>query len=132
MALCGGTVDDYDDLEGSVGHSSCDLPARSTGTIHTVMGHMHEFGAAYRMTLHPDTPEERILLDIPVWDFEWQLNYEPVEDIRIERGDMVRFECWWDPHPAVYARAPLHHLERGHRRRDVLLQHLGAAGLTIR
>ncbi|MXZ52546.1 MAG: YceI family protein [Acidimicrobiaceae bacterium] len=96
LAQCGGTVDDYDDLDGTVGYSSCDLPARDTGTIHTVLGHMHEFGAAYRMTLHPDTPEERILLDIPVWDFEWQLNYEPVEKIRIERGDMVRFECWWD------------------------------------
>ena len=96
LAQCGATVDDYDDLDGSIGYSSCDLPARNTGTIHTVLGHMHEFGAAYRMTLHPDTPDERILLDIPVWDFEWQLNYEPVEDIRIERGDMVRFECWWD------------------------------------
>ena len=96
LAQCGGTVDDYDDLDGSIGYSSCDLPARNTGTIHTVLGHMHEFGAAYRMTMHPDTPEERILLDIPVWDFEWQLNYEPVEDIRIQRGDMVRFECWWD------------------------------------
>ena len=96
LAQCGGTVDDYDDLDGSIGYSSCDLPALSTGTVHTVLGHMHEFGAAYRMTLHPDTPDERILLDIGVWDFEWQLNYEPVEDIRIERGDMVRFECWWD------------------------------------
>ena len=96
LLLCGGTVDDYDDLDGSIGHSSCDLPARSTGTIHTVLGHMHEFGSAYRMTLHPDTPDERILLDIPVWDFEWQLNYEPVEDIPIVRGDTVRFECWWD------------------------------------
>ena len=96
LAQCGGTVDNYDDLDGTIGYSSCDLPARSTGTIHTVLGHMHEFGAAYRMTLHPDTPEERILLDIGVWDFEWQLNYEPVEDIRIERGDSVRFECWWD------------------------------------
>jgi hypothetical protein len=36
------------------------------------------------------------LLDIPVWSFEWQLNYMPVDDIRIERGDIVRFECWWD------------------------------------
>ncbi len=96
LLQCRGTVDDYDDLDGTVGHSSCDLPARDTGTIHTVLGHMHEFGAAYRMTIHPDTPEERILLDIPVWDFEWQLNYEPVEDIGIERGDIVRFECWWD------------------------------------
>ena len=96
LAQCGGSVDDYDELDGTIGYSSCDLPARDTGTIHTVLGHMHEFGAAYRMTLHPDTPEERILLDIPVWDFEWQLNYEPVERIRIERGDIVRFECWWD------------------------------------
>ena len=96
LRLCQGTVDDYDDLDGSVGYSSCDLRVRDTGTIHTVLGHMHEFGAAYRMTLNPDTPEERILLDIPVWDFEWQLNYTPVEDIRIDRSDTVRLECWWD------------------------------------
>ena len=96
IALCGGTVDDYDDLDGSIGYSSCDMRARNDGTIHTVLGHMHEFGAAYRMTLNPDTREERILLDIPVWDFEWQLNYEPIEDIRIATSDIVRFECWWD------------------------------------
>ena len=96
ILLCGGTVDDYDDLDGTVGYSSCDLPAQNTGVIHTVLGHMHELGAAYRMTLHPDTAEERILLDIPKWDFEWQLNYEPVKDIQITEGDTVRFECWWD------------------------------------
>ena len=96
LRQCGGTVDDYDDLDGTVAHSSCDLAARNTGTIFSVLGHMHEFGAAYRMTLHPDTPDEIVLLDIPVWSFEWQLAYEPVEPIRIERGDTVRFECWWD------------------------------------
>lgn len=93
---CGGSVDDYDDLDGSVGHSSCDLGARDVGTIHTVLAHMHEFGDSYRMTLNPDTPEEKVLLDIPDWDFEWQLAYELVEDIRIDRSDVVRFECWWD------------------------------------
>jgi len=93
---CGGTVDDYDDLEGSIGHSSCDMRARNPGTIYTVLGHMHEFGDSYRMTLNPDTPEEKVLLDIPNWDFEWQLNYDLVEDIRIDRSDTIRFECWWD------------------------------------
>lgn len=93
---CGGTLSDYDQLDGTVAHSSCDLDARHTGTIFSVLGHMHEFGAAYRMTLHPDTPDEMILLDIPTWSFEWQLNYTPVDDIRIEAGDTVRFECWWD------------------------------------
>ncbi len=93
---CGGTVDDYDDLDGPIAYSSCDLRARNVGTIFSVLGHMHEFGSAYRMTLNPDTPEEKVLLDIPNWDFEWQLNYDLVEDVRIDRSDVLRFECWWD------------------------------------
>lgn len=96
IRACGGQLSDYDQLDGTVAHSACDLNARHTGTIFSVLGHMHEFGKAYRMTLHPDTPDEIVLLDIPVWSFEWQLNYMPVDDIRIERGDIVRFECWWD------------------------------------
>jgi polyisoprenoid-binding protein YceI len=96
LRQCGGTVDDYDDLDGTIGYSSCDLNARNPGTIYTVLGHMHEFGHAYKMTLNPDTPEEKVLLDIPNWDFEWQLNYDLVEDIRIDRSDKIRFECWWD------------------------------------
>ena len=96
IGQCGGSIDDFNQLDGTTSHSSCDLAARNSGTIFSVLGHMHEFGAAYRMTLHPDTPEERVLLDIPVWSFEWQLNYRPVEDISIEVGDTVRFECWWD------------------------------------
>jgi polyisoprenoid-binding protein YceI/cytochrome c551/c552 len=96
LSQCGGSVDDYDDLDGSIGASSCDLKARNEGTIFSVLGHMHEFGAAYRMTLNPDTPGEVVLLDIPTWSFEWQLNYRPVDDIRIDTDDVVRFECWWD------------------------------------
>ena len=57
---------------------------------------MHEFGASYRMTLHPDTPDEIVLLDIPTWSFEWQLYYEPAEEIRVEQGDVFRLECVWD------------------------------------
>ena len=96
IANCGGTVDDYDDLDGSQFSSSCDLPARNAGTIFSLLGHMHEFGEAYRMTLNPGTPQEQILLDIPKWSFDWQLYYEPVEPIRIEEGDTIRFECTWD------------------------------------
>lgn len=96
LLQCGGTVDDYDDLDGTIGYSSCDLRARNPGTIYTVLGHMHEFGHAYKMTLNPDTPEEKVLLDIPNWDFEWQLAYDLVEDIEVTRQDTIRFECWWD------------------------------------
>ena len=94
--VCGGTAEDFDELDGTRFSSSCDLRARNVGTLYSVLGHMHEFGAEYRMTLNPDTPDERILLDIPSWSFEWQLYYVPTEEIRIEEGDMVRFECTWD------------------------------------
>ena len=45
------------------------------------------------MTLNPDTPEELVLLDIPVWDFDWQLIYEPTDSIIIDYGDTIRIEC---------------------------------------
>ena len=96
IGQCGGSVDDYDDLEGTISHSSCDLGVRNSGTIFSVLGHMHEFGASYRMTLNPDTPDEVVLLDIPVWSFEWQLNYRPIDEIHIDRFDTIRFECSWD------------------------------------
>jgi len=96
LRACGQTVDEVDDLDGTKFDSSCDLQAQNPGTLRSVLGHMHEFGDSYRMTLNPDTPEERVLLDIPEWSFEWQLYYVPVEEIRIDRDDTIRFECTWD------------------------------------
>jgi len=93
---CGGTLAEYNKLTGTTAHSSCDLHVRNPGTILSVLGHMHEIGSAYRMTLNPDTPEEKILLDIPTWSFEWQFYYEPVDDIHVTRDDVLRFECTWD------------------------------------
>jgi hypothetical protein len=93
---CGGTLEDYAKLDGTRFRSVCDVRARDFGRIAALGPHMHEFGAAYRLTLNPDTPDEQILVDIPTWSFEWQLVYEPVDDIFIEEGDMLRIECEWD------------------------------------
>ncbi len=91
-----GTLEDYAVLDGMMAYSSCDLEVGLSGTVFSVLGHLHAFGATYRMTLNPDTPDEQILLDIPVWRFDWQLSYEPVETIAIESSDTLRFECSWD------------------------------------
>ena len=93
---CGGNIDKFNNLRGTIGHSSCDLRVRSEGVLHTILPHMHEFGAGYRLTLNPGTPYERVLLDITNWDFNWQLFYEPVEDIHVTNEDIFRIECWWD------------------------------------
>ena len=95
MRACGTTVEDYADMTDGIASSSCDLPAQP-GQIISVWGHEHEIGKSFRMTLNPDTPDEIVLLDIPNWSFDWQLDYRPIDDIVIEAGDVVRVECTWD------------------------------------
>ncbi|MGI9623024.1 MAG: YceI family protein, partial [Acidimicrobiales bacterium] len=92
---CGYAPDDFV-LVGGVVSGSCDSPIGVTGQVVSVLGHEHELGKTFRMTLHPDTPDERVLLDIDSWDFDWQLNYYPVEEIQVAAEDWVRIECSWD------------------------------------
>lgn len=83
-------------FDGQVGTTTCDFFVRQPGDLLGMLGHMHEIGKSYRLTLNPDTDREQILLDIPVWNFAWQLAYGPVEEIRLERGDVLRVSCSWD------------------------------------
>ena len=96
LDLCGYTPDDFSHMTDGYASSSCDQSARFSGKIVSVLGHQHGIGTTFRMTLNPGTSEERILLDIPRWDFEWQFNYDPIEEIAIEPSDVIRLECTWD------------------------------------
>ncbi len=82
--------------DGTTARTTCDLRVRTAGDIVDVLGHMHQYGLSYRMTLHPDTDRATVLLDIPHWDFNWQLNYQPVTPVPVAVGDTVRVECAWD------------------------------------
>jgi hypothetical protein len=83
------------DTDGVAG-ANCEYNVSNPGLIVGVFGHMHEFGQSFRMTLNPGTPDERILLDIPNWTFDWQLDYRPVESIVVDASDVIRVECTWD------------------------------------
>lgn len=96
LGMCGQTPADYAGFTDGVASSTCDMRAGVSGEIISIFGHEHELGTSFRFTLHPDTPEEVVLLDIDEWDFDWQLNYLPVESIAIEPGDTIRMECSWD------------------------------------
>ncbi len=99
---CGATVADFAEMTDGDAWSTCDLRVTNPGKIVSLTGHMHELGSSIRLTLNPDTPEERILLDIPDWDFEWQLGYRPVEDIIIDSDDVIRVDCAWNRERAPY------------------------------
>ncbi len=94
--ICGVAPDRYAGMTDGSASSSCELPIYGFGEIVSVLGHMHEIGRSFRMTLNPGESDERVLLDIPRWDFDWQYNYEPVESIQVAPGDNVRIECSWD------------------------------------
>jgi polyisoprenoid-binding protein YceI/mono/diheme cytochrome c family protein len=96
LQRCRAKLDEVAVLRGSKAMASCDHVMTRSKTAYYVFGHMHEIGDAFRMTLNPGTSSERILLDIPVWDFGWQMNYQLREPLQLQRGDVIRIECTWD------------------------------------
>ncbi len=96
LGLCGRTAAQVGVLVDAIASASCDQPVNNPGRVVSVLGHTHELGRSFRMTLNPGRADERILLDIPEWDFQWQFNYVPVEEIVLARSDVIRVECTWD------------------------------------
>ena len=95
--VCGTTPEELAaQSDGYTARTECDYKVRRNGQLVDFLGHMHEIGSHYRMTLNKGTPEELVLLDIPVWNFAWQLNYQPVEPITVTTEDTITVECSWD------------------------------------
>lgn len=98
-ALCGVTPEDFAQFDQGTAESSCYIPTvfvGAFGEVISVLGHMHEIGSWFRMTVNPGGPDETVLLDIPTWDFDWQYNYVPEEPFFLGADDFVLIECGWD------------------------------------
>jgi len=74
-----------------------------TGTLYvpedvklmSFMPHMHVRGTAARYDITTDGTKTTIL-DIPRYDFNWQLSYDLKEPITVTRGSRVDFHAWYD------------------------------------
>ena len=96
LRLCGNEPADFAGMTDGIASAECTLPVTTFGKILNVFGHEHELGKSFRMTLNPGRPDEQVLLDIPRWDFDWQMLYEPLDDIILSPGDRLKIECEWD------------------------------------
>lgn len=99
LQLCRADVEDFAAMTDGTATSSCDIPASfvgADGEVLSVLGHEHELGDWFRLTLNPGAPDELVLLDIPDWNFDWQYNYIPADPVVIEPDDVIRIECGWD------------------------------------
>ncbi|WP_164100932.1 redoxin family protein [Candidatus Laterigemmans baculatus] len=57
--------------------------------------HMHLRGKAARYELVTENGTE-LLLDVPRYDFNWQLLYRLAQPRSLKAGDTLRFTCWYD------------------------------------
>jgi polyisoprenoid-binding protein YceI len=97
LGLCGKTSDALAaNFQNGVASTSCDYTVPESGTIVTVFGHEHTLGKSFRLTLDPDTSNPTDLLDIPTWNFDWQMNYELAQPIHVNAGQKIRMDCTWD------------------------------------
>ena len=95
--MCGKTVEDltktFHDGQAS---STCNYQVPESGTIVSVFGHEHTLGKSFRLTLDPGTAKQKILLDIPTWNFNWQMNYLLAHPIHVNAGETMEMDCSWD------------------------------------
>lgn len=96
LALCHKTPEELTAGFNGIAHTSCQYRVPEDGIIIGAMGHMHTLGKSFRLTLDPGTPQQQIMLDIPTWNFDWQMNYSFVTPIHVTRGDTVQMDCTWD------------------------------------
>ncbi len=75
---------------------SCDHKAREAGVIQAAAGHMHLLGRSIKVELHPGTPKAKVLLDVPVYDFDDQGARPLAEPVTVKAGDIVRVTCTHD------------------------------------
>ncbi|MGV3486158.1 MAG: redoxin family protein [Planctomycetaceae bacterium] len=65
-------------------------------TILAFFPHMHLRGKAFRFdAITPDGKTQR-LLDVPRYDFNWQLSYRLAEPLRLPAGSTIRATGWFD------------------------------------
>jgi mono/diheme cytochrome c family protein len=69
---------------------------QADGEILAFFPHTHVRGVAFRYELIRAGGPTEIVLDVPNYNFDWQLTYQAAEPIRVHRGDTLRATAWYD------------------------------------
>ncbi|MEM7164568.1 MAG: redoxin domain-containing protein [Planctomycetota bacterium] len=65
-------------------------------TVYSFAPHMHLRGKAFRYELARPDGVRQLLLDVPRYDFNWQLRYKLAEPIDIPAGSVIHATAWFD------------------------------------
>lgn len=67
----------------------------SSITIHSAMLHMHWLGKSGKLFLK-QSGKDNCLVNIPRWDFNWQMDFQLKKPITIQAGAQVGISCTWN------------------------------------
>ena len=65
----------------------------------TIIGftpHMHLRGKACRYEITEPVEKKQVILDIPHYDFNWQLLYRLKEPLSVKKGETLQYTAWYD------------------------------------
>lgn len=69
---------------------------REPGRLLTLFPHTHVRGKAFRYTLELPDGTEEVLLDLPRYDFNWQLSYHFAKPREVPAGATLHATAWYD------------------------------------
>jgi hypothetical protein len=72
------------------------LPVPREAAILAFLPHMHLRGKAWRYEAITPGTSARVLLDVPRYDFNWQLLYRFAEPVRVPAGSSLKATAWFD------------------------------------
>jgi RNA polymerase sigma factor (sigma-70 family) len=90
-------LQDLDRRRDALDHCLKQLPPaqRQLIDLRYASGHMHLRGKSARYDLMSSSGTET-MLDVPRYDFNWQLLYKYAEPVSLKAGDSLRFTVWYD------------------------------------
>jgi Copper type II ascorbate-dependent monooxygenase, C-terminal domain len=77
--------------------TSCTWPIGRSGYIVRIAAHMHLLGVSMTVTLNPGTPEAKVLLNVPHYDFNYQRSYDMAKPVRVIPSDRIKVACTYNP-----------------------------------
>lgn len=72
------------------------LPILKKGRLLAFMPHMHVRGKAFKYEMIDPAGNAQVLLNVPHYDFNWQLRYDAREPIDVPRGSILKATAWFD------------------------------------
>ncbi len=72
------------------------LPVPREARILAFLPHMHVRGKAFRFEVQKPDGKSEVVLEVPRFDFNWQLSYRLAEPMKVAKGSRMRATAWYD------------------------------------